>query len=458
MRVRQTLWGVKLALLAGGPAQAHVAQQSFVLLLPTETYTAAGVATVVATILALLIVPARAVDGLFAHRQIALPDLQGLRTLTSLLSLLALGFAVYVGFWGPRDPLSNLLPLGFWTLGWVALVSLSAVFGNLWLWLNPWSGVQRVLSLEAPAFRLPPWLGQWPAVALLVAFSAYLLAGIAPDDPAQLARLILAYWIATLAGIVLFGTAWVRQADLGYAVMQAYGTLAPARGGAGGAIGGPGWQTLAAPPGRAAGVFALTLLAAGSFDGVNETFWWLGVIGVNPLEFPGRSAVVWQTVGGLLATILGLALVFAATIRAGLRLSRCSQRFGRSYEWLALSLLPIALAYHIAHYLPSFLVAIQYCVAAINDPFATGLDWLGLEPFYVTTGFFNRIDSVRVIWLTQAGVVVIGHVWSILLSHAIALRVMPAPRRALLLTLPLSALMIAYTLLGLWLLAAPRGA
>ena len=39
-------------------------------------------------------------------------------------------------------------------------------------------------------------------------------------------------------------------------------------------------------------IFILALLGTGSFDGFNETFVWLDLIGVNPLAFPGRSAVV----------------------------------------------------------------------------------------------------------------------------------------------------------------------
>ena len=83
---------------------------------------------------------------------------------------------------------------------------------------------------------------------------------------------------------------------------------------------------------------------------------------------------------------------------------------------------------------------------------------LGIEPFQVTTGFFNRIDTVRLIWLSQAGAVVLGHVWSILLSHAIGLRLFDNRRDAVWATLPLSVFMVGYTFLGLWLLAAAKGA
>jgi len=142
----------------------------------------------------------------------------------------------------------------------------------------------------------------------------------------------------------------------------------------------------------------------------------------------------------------------------GLALVGQTAQFAAAFAILALSLLPIAFGYHIAHYLTAFLVSSQYVVAALSDPWATGADLLDIQPFYVTTGFFNHIDTVRVIWLTQAGAVVIGHVWSVMLAHRLALDLFPTGRLAAVATAPLSAFMIGYTFLGLWLLAAPRGA
>jgi mannose/fructose/N-acetylgalactosamine-specific phosphotransferase system component IIC len=65
---------------------------------------------------------------------------------------------------------------------------------------------------------------------------------------------------------------------------------------------------------------------------------------------------------------------------------------------------------------------------------------------------------VRLIWMTQAGVVVAGHVIALLLAHAIAIRAGQSTRRAALAQAPLALFMVAYTVFGLWLLATPRGA
>ncbi|MGI9418338.1 MAG: hypothetical protein ACR2RA_10930 [Geminicoccaceae bacterium] len=458
LRLLGVLPTVKLALCWPNEALAHASQQAFVLLLPTDVYISAGVAAVALTVLALFAVPGTVIRDVFRARPFRGVDPEVLRTITSLLSLALLILVLYIGLNGPRDPLSNLMPLAFWTVGWIGFVVMAGLFGDIWDWINPWTGLYRLAGRIRPLARLPESLGIWPAVFLLMGFTAFLLADVAPDDPARLAFLVGAYWLLTMTGLILCGPIWLKRVEFGTVLMSCYADLSPVRLRAKGGVGCPGWRLLERTPIRAGGVFALALLAVGSFDGLNETFWWLARIGVNPLAFPGRSAVIWPTLLGLIGAIAGLVAMFALAVQLGLMAAGADERFSRVFDRLAYSLLPIAFAYHIAHYLPTFLVNIQHTVAAISDPFAGGADLLGIQPFYVTTGFFNHIDTVRLIWLTQAGVVVIGHVWSVLLAHRIALDLFTDHRRAAVATLPLSLFMIAYTMLGLWLLATPKGA
>jgi len=88
---------------------------------------------------------------------------------------------------------------------------------------------------------------------------------------------------------------------------------------------------------------------------------------------------------------------------------------------------------------------------------AQGANLFGLGDIRVTTGFLNTMEPVRAIWLTQAGIVVIGHVLAVVVAHCRALEMFKTARAATLSQLPLGAFMILYTLFGLWLLAAPRG-
>ena len=455
-----------LAVVAGvvllaGPALAHASEQGFVLLLPTDVYIAAGGASVGLTVVLLALLPPGAAEALF--RTVRLwPASAGFRHVTSCLAAGLLAFLVWRGFTGSRDPSVNPMPLFVWTVWWIGLVTLQGLVGPHWRWTNPWTGPAAVLArltgARAP-WRYPRMLGHWPAVVIFVAFAGFLLADPAPSDPARLAAYAGAYWYVALLGLVLFGPAWMVRAEGITVLMRIYARMAVLGRDRGRVAAGlPGWQvvSLKAPP-LALAVFTLVLLGTGSFDGLNETFWWMGVLGVNPLEFPGRSAVIGQTLAGLVGCNLALIGAFAGCLWLGERVAGTRRPLREAFCLFAPSILPIALAYHVAHYLTALLVDGQYVLKALNDPLGNGASLLGLAEFYVTTGFFNTPGTVKLIWLTQAGVVVAGHVIAILLAHALALKDTPGTRRAVLGQAPLAAFMVAYTVFGLWLLASPRG-
>ncbi|MEL7258196.1 MAG: hypothetical protein AAFN80_10200 [Pseudomonadota bacterium] len=432
------------------------------LLLPTDVYIASGVATVALTVVVLALLPARAGHAIFRSFMLVKPLGFGLSYLTSFLSTMLLGFLIWRGFTGPGDPLSNPMPLFVWTVWWVGLVSLQGLLGNHWRWTNPWTGIAKLLTwatgLKAP-FRYPRWLGHWPGVLGFMGFAGFLLTDPAPADPARLAAFAGFYWYLAFLGLVLFGPAWLVRAEAITILMRAYGRMGfvgRLKGRV--AFGLWGWKTLARPaPKLGLAVFMVILLGTGSFDGLNETFWWFGVLGINPLEFPGRSVVVTQNLIGLILSNVTLIIAFAACLWLGEWLAGTKRPLRDAFCLYAPSILPIALGYHIAHYLTSFMVDGQYVIKIANDPLGNGAALLGLDDFYVTTGFFNTPATVKAIWLSQAGAVVIGHVVAILLAHTLAMRGGADTRRALLGQAPLAAFMVAYTFFGLWLLASPRG-
>ncbi|MEM7545090.1 MAG: hypothetical protein AAF367_06095 [Pseudomonadota bacterium] len=456
--VKRLLW---LAFLLAVPVagMAHVSEMGLVLLLPTEIYMSAGVWAVGLTVAALALLPGQVTEGLFRSFSLIALRLRP-AVLMSTLSAIVLLALIWAGMTGARDPLSNPLPLTIWTIWWIGLVLAQVVFGNIWHWLNPWTGPHRLLAGDGPPpLALPAALGQWPGSILLILFTMFALADPAPDDPARLALITAAYWAISLAGVMLFGPAWLTQCEFVTILMRLMASLAPF-GISEGRLrcGMPGWRLLAAPISLSAGSFALIFLAVGSFDGLNETFWWLGFIDVNPLEFPGRSAIIAETVGGLIGVLILLFIVFAGCVALGSALARGGVRFSRAFAALAPTVLPIAVAYHFAHYLTAAMVNGQYALVAVTDPLGTGADWLGLGAFYVSTGFLNTSDSVEAIFQAQAGSVVAGHVLSVILAHAVAMRLHRDRWRATVSQIPLALFMLAYTFIGLWLLAAPKGA
>ena len=449
-------------LVLPGLALAHASEQGFVLLLPTDVYIMAGVASVALTVILLALMPPRWAQGIF-HPISCAPRLSSsFHHVTSCASALLLAALVWLGIEGPRDPLANALPLFVWTIWWVGLVSVQGLIGNIGAGSTRGTGPIAVLAQLTgmrALWRYPRWLGFAPGIVIFLAFAVLLLADPAPADPARLAVFVGGYWYAAALGIVLFGPRWLIRAEALTILMRSYARVGLlGRQGNRLAFGVPGWKIMARPHvplGLA--IFILILLGTGSFDGLNETFWWLGLLGINPLEFPGRSAVIPQTILGLVAANTALIAAYGLCIWLGLRIARAQIGFGAAFCLFAPSILPIALGYHVAHYLTSFLVDGQYALKAMNDPLARGADLLGLGQFYVTTGFFNTQATVRTIWLSQAGAVVIGHVIAILLAHALALHAFADTRRAALSQAPLAVFMVLYTFFGLWLLASPRG-
>jgi len=438
-----------------GPAQAHVSERALVLLLPTEIYIRSGVVAVALTVVLLFLIPPSAFRVLFRSFPLFSAPKLGLSGVISLLSMALLFAVIYAGFAGSRDPLANPLPLLIWTFWWILMPVVSAVFGDVWRALNPWSGLygllrlKPLLSMPAPSFAAP---------VILLLFSLFVVTDIAPDDPDRLAVVVLSYWGFTFAMMVLFGTAWLRDCEPFTIYFAQIAKLSPISGGPRLEISTPGTRLIRANGSLTLAVLIIVALGAGSFDGFNETFFWLAQIGVNPLEFPGRSAVALPNAVGLCLAVGLLFLTICFCMIFGLRLVGGTHLFGSLFPRLTLSLLPIALGYHIAHYLTSFMVGVQYGLKAASDPMSTGQDLLGIGQTYVTTSFFNVPSTVEAIWLTQAAAIVIGHILAVLIAHAIALDAFKDHKKATISQLPVTAFMVAYTFFGLWILAQPTGA
>lgn len=459
-----------LALLAGtAPALAHGAQGAIILLLPTGYYLAGGAVAVAASFLLLAAVPAAAVARL-ARLELSLGSLPRVSPVVpSLLSFLFMAAMIAAGVWGSRDPLSNPLPLFVWTLWWVGFTLLQAVTGELYTLLNPWSGPLALLRLVTrsqlgarPLAPLPAAVGYLPAILLFLAFAWFELVDLAPSDPWRLAVAVAGYWVFTLVAMILFGEAeWTARGEPFAIFFRLVGAMSPLvrRATEDGqriafTLAWPGRALIERPPLPPTGVlFVLLTLASVSFDGLSRTFAWLGVIGINPLDFPGRSGVQGANTLGLVAAFAVLAGLFLVAAAAG------RPWFGDVRLWpaagrLVHSILPISIAFHASHYLTALLIDAQNAYAAFSDPYALGWDLFGLGHFHVTTSFLNTFEGVTLIWNAQTAVICIGHIVGIAMAHVIALRLF-GDRAAALTQLALAALMVAYTAFGLWLLSAP---
>ena len=499
------------------PAFAHASERGHVLLLPTGYYLVGGALAVAASFAVLIFIRPSVLAAYARARFTLLAGVSGrrdfARLVTSGASCLALLALVLAGFLGSHDPLANPLPLVVWTLLWVGFTLLQGLVGNIWHWLDPWYAPWRVLNralsalVKSRAARTPPTpptkgdevadasrfpsplrggvrgggkpdgttaersghllalpgrLGYWPAVVTFLAFAWFELIDLAPEDPPRLAMVVSIYWAATLVAMLVFGhDAWSRRGEFLSAFFRMISRFAILGKDTG--VDGVHRLTMSLPGARIADVeplpisgaiFLLCVLGSVSFDGLSKTFLWLGANGINPLEFPGRSAVVEINTVGLLAAIAALIAVFFAAVWLGARMVGASgaQDLVGLFVW---SIVPIALAYHFSHYLTVLLVDGQYALAAISDPLDRGWNLFGTARFNVEAGIVMGHDAAWAIWNAQAAAIVGGHVVAVLVAHVLALRAYSAPDKATVSQVPLAIFMVFYTLFGLWLLSTP---
>ena len=116
-----------------------------------------------------------------------------------------------------------------------------------------------------------------------------------------------------------------------------------------------------------------------------------------------------------------------------------------------LTLVPIAIAYHVAHYLSFFLMASQYLGPLASDPFGRGWDLFGGGRQFIRLA----VIDARTVWYVSVAAIIAGHVIAIALAHVVALRELATRRAAFRSQLPMVVLMVAYTMTSLWIIAQP---
>ncbi len=503
MRLRACGPVLCFASLAGWPAgaHAHTGGRGFLLLLPTHLYIVGGALVVLASFVVISLIPARRLEGGGrVGRRLGVVNRSGAwhewwSVGPSLVSLLVVLFLIAAGRWGSRDPLANPLPLFVWTVWWIGFTYLHVVFGNLWVRVNPWSGLYRLairlLGLgrwrDQPPVRYPPQAGYWPAVLAFLGFAWFELIHPAPADPAVLAVAASVYLAVGFLGMFLFGErAWLQYAEAFSVFFRVISWLSPlgvrsAEDRCGDCTlecrsapnclnctgcltgGSPRELTLTFPGlnlqsigalGPSGVAFILLALSSVSFDGLSKTFLWLGWTGVNPLEYPGRTALMTANTSGLLGVFAALALAYAATVLLAGVLGGIRGGPGQIFGVFVLAIVPIAFGYHFAHYLPAFMVDVQYALRSVSDPLGLGWDLLGTRARAVRT-FFSDPFWIFAVWFAQMLIIVSAHVAAIYAAHLLALRLTVNARAAVISQVPMTLLMVGYTLFGLWLLSAP---
>jgi hypothetical protein len=114
------------------------------------------------------------------------------------------------------------------------------------------------------------------------------------------------------------------------------------------------------------------------------------------------------------------------------------------------SLIPIAMAYVVAHYFSLLMYQGQAMAYLVSDPLGHGSDLFGTATVTID---YNLVGANGV-WYVQVFALVLGHAAGLTLAHDRALVVYDRARDATRSQYWMLAVMVAFTSLGLWLLSA----
>jgi len=388
---------------------------------------------------------------------------------------------------------------------WAVVNPWSAVYG----WLEKFWQARLPSKRFGFALPWPGWLGRWPAVLLFAWFVWAELIWPESDKPASLAKAALTYSIITWVGMFAFGRhRWLRSGEAFTVVFGFLARFAPSEirvtDTAVCAACGSGhcfdpyagcvnclecfekaaqneqkttrmewnlrpWAVgllTARPLSTSSMVFVLLMLSSVTFDGLLATPLWADlsrwmiysetmrplIIALQDITGNAIAAVGTIALAVFLLMFQLLYLLFSTLMYFSVP---AANRGGTSVRQVAglfvLSLIPIALAYHLAHYLSYLLLVGQYIIPLASDPFGMGWDLFGTSLYTVDISIVNA----RMVWYTSVIAIVTGHIIAVWLAHVTALRTFRSNRAALLSQIPMLLLMVGYTMLSLWILAQP---
>jgi len=401
------------------------------------------------------------------RRRFALPAPRLLEVIAGALGVAAFAVTVYAGFAGVQVERANLAPTVVFVIFWVGIPFAAFLFGDVFRPFNPWLAVGRAVgwavrkvggdSVPEP-LPYPEKLGHWPAAVGIFLFCWVELVYGDRGDPSQLATMAVVYAAIQLVGMSLFGAeAWSRRGDAFGVAFNLYSRISPLHWRDGALYtrpplaGLPQMETVSGTVG-----LVLVMIGTTTFDGFSMGDLWGDVsphvqdvfegLGLGPQRALEAAGTVMMLV---------VILLMSALYRVGIEGMRTIERKRRrSAEELSRSfihtLVPIALAYVVAHYFSLLVFQSQAMPALLSDPLGDGSDLFG----WADKGIDYTIISATGVWYVQVVALVVGHVAGLVLAHDRALALYRRARDATRSQYWMLAVMVGFTSLGLWLLSS----
>lgn len=420
MRRRAVVGGAVLAALwmAPGTALAHGIGGRLDLPVPVSYFVAAAGSVVVVSFVALAMLwPTPRFDsGPLERKLLSIPTwiswLLGLVGIAGLIVVIGQVVPSILGLDTVRGR-PSMAPVLVWVMMWLVVPFLSALIGNWYRSLNPWNSLGLVFGVgRTERTDVFARVGVWPAAVVLVAFAWLELISPQSANPAALGWAAVAYTTYLLLAMGFMGRlAATASGDLFTVYNRLFSAVSPFGRSVDGQLVWRGWLRAlpALPEWPGLAFFVVAAIGTVTYDGASGAAWFRNATSGLGGSRLGQTAL-------LLGSVLLVALAYwsaswmAARLSPGSDANVVARRFAHT-------LVPIALAYAVAHYATLIAFEGQQLISAMSDPFALGWDLFGTADRSVN--FF--LTASEPVWYFQLAVIIIGHVLGVVLAHDRAL-------------------------------------
>ena len=316
-----------------------------------------------------------------------------------LFGLLILALLVVPGLINNEAATVSITPLILWVFLWIGVPVLGLLFGDLYAKFNPLS---ILVNREGEAKNV------YLAAFLFVCLTWFELVWSKPGNPRHIAIVFLILFL-TVSALQKYYKKTIIEVDPLLLLHHLYSKMRVTNKS-------PVFKTLLNNLANLAQLkgmeyFILLMIGTVTYDGLRETTFWFNIFGSRTYE-TFFSTIAFLSMNLIVIVFYRFACYFAIRVSGeDIELNEISLKFGHT-------MLPIAFAYHVTHYLGLLLFESQTVLFRLNDPFGFGWNLFNIQN--ATVDYF--LEPV-VLWTIMVIVTLAGHMISVVLAHDLAVKI-----------------------------------
>jgi hypothetical protein len=373
------------------------------------------------------------------------------------ISLFLFFLTVVSGFVGTGFAQENFNMTFFWIIFLLGLTYIIAILGNVWKYINPLAIlvdiIEKLFRIELNGtITYPRHLSYF--IALLFYFNLIWFELFYETTPYVLSLLIIHYTIISLSGVFLIGKRdWFEYGDFLNVFFRLIGRIAPFEL--------VNQKLYFRPPfigsirdeakNISLVLFILFILSSTAFDGFHSTILYYQYFLYSPLIPSNEIAYFFVNTFSLLFSLIIFFVIYMVSMFLVKKITQSKLTVNDLALKFAFTLIPIAFVYNVAHYFTLILIQGQSIIPILSDPFGYGWNLFGTAEYVTNLSVLN----MNIIWHAQVALILLGHIVGVYLAHVVALDTFSSHKKALVSQIPMLILMVAFTMIGLWILALP---